>query len=91
MCTVEGGWWLLWMWNAFLILGSASLLLGYIIGVENAGFEWPLNLLHYLVFLGLWYTPAAAIWTLGKLARPLWRGMAGAIAASKARRLASST
>jgi cytochrome c oxidase cbb3-type subunit I/II len=64
MCTVEGGWWLLWMWNAFLILGSASLLLGYIIGVENAGFEWPLNLLHYLVFLGLWYTPAAAIWTL---------------------------
>ena len=52
------------MWNAFLILGPASLLLGYIIGVENAAFEWPLNLPHYLVFLDLWYTPAAAIWTL---------------------------
>ena len=52
MYTVEGGWWLLWMGNAFLILGSASLLLGYIIGVENARFERPLNLLHYLVFLG---------------------------------------
>lgn len=80
----EWGWWLLWMWNAFLILGSVSLLLGYMIGVENAEFEWPLNLLRYLVFLGLtiqvlgtifrrraarfyvslWYTLAAAIWTL---------------------------
>ena len=80
----EWGWWLLWMWNAFLVLGSLSLLLGYMIGVENAEFEWPLNLLRYLVFLGLtiqvlgtifrrraarfyvslWYTLAAAIWTL---------------------------
>jgi hypothetical protein len=50
---VECGWWLLWMWNAFLILGSGSLLLGYVIGVENAEFEWPLNLLRYLVLLCL--------------------------------------
>lgn len=81
---VEWGWWLLWMWNAFLVLGSLSLLMGYIIGVENAEFEWPLNILRYLVFVGitiqvlgtifrrraarfyvsLWYTLAAAIWTL---------------------------
>lgn len=80
----EWGWWLLWMWNAFLVLGSLSLLMGYIIGVENAEFEWPLNILRYLVFVGittqvlgtifrrrvarfyvsLWYTLAAAIWTL---------------------------
>lgn len=81
---VEWGWWLLWMWNAFLILGSLSLLMGYMIGVENAEFEWPLNVLRYLVFVGLaiqvvgtilrrrvarfyvslWYTLAAAVWTL---------------------------
>ena len=81
---VEWGWWLLWMWNAFLALGSLSLLMGYMVGVENAEFEWPLNVLRYLVFLGitiqvlgtifrrraagfyvsLWYTLAAAVWTL---------------------------
>ncbi|ARR53842.1 oligopeptide transporter, OPT family [Rhizorhabdus wittichii DC-6] len=37
-------------------------------------------------FLGAGVIGAAAIWTLGKLARPLWHGMAGAIAASKARK-----
>ncbi|HSE60418.1 MAG TPA: cbb3-type cytochrome c oxidase subunit I [Nitrospiraceae bacterium] len=81
---VEWGWGLLLMWNAFLALGSLSLLMGYMIGVENAEFEWPFNALRYLVFLGLtiqvlgtifrrrvarfyvslWYTLAAAIWTL---------------------------
>jgi putative OPT family oligopeptide transporter len=39
-------------------------------------------------FLGAGVIGAAAIWTLGKLARPLWRGMASAIAASKARKIA---
>lgn len=37
-------------------------------------------------FLGAGVIGAAAIWTMGKLARPLWRGMAGAMAASKARK-----
>lgn len=37
-------------------------------------------------FLGAGVIGAAAIWTLGKLARPLWRGMAGAIAASRLRK-----
>lgn len=37
-------------------------------------------------FLGAGVIGAAAIWTMGKLARPLWRGMAAAIAASKARK-----
>ncbi|MBD3761179.1 OPT family oligopeptide transporter [Rhizorhabdus sp.] len=36
-------------------------------------------------FFGAGVIGAAAIWTMGKLARPLWRGMAAAIAASKAR------
>ena len=37
-------------------------------------------------FLGAGVIGAAAIWTMGKLARPLWQGMASAIAASNARR-----
>ncbi|WP_340316556.1 OPT family oligopeptide transporter [Rhizorhabdus argentea] len=37
-------------------------------------------------FLGAGVIGAAAIWTMGKLARPLWRRMAGAMAASKARK-----
>jgi len=41
-------------------------------------------------FLGAGVIGAAAIWTLGRLARPLWRGMAGAIAASKARKAAGA-
>ena len=81
---VEWGWWLLWLWNAFLVLGSLSLMMGYMVGVEYAEYEWPLNVLRYVVFVGvaiqvlgtifrrraplfyvsLWYTLAAAIWTL---------------------------
>ncbi|KRB80725.1 peptide transporter [Sphingomonas sp. Root710] len=40
-------------------------------------------------FLGAGVIGTAAIWTMGKLARPLWQGMAGAIAASKARKAAA--
>ncbi|NJN70478.1 MAG: hypothetical protein HC801_09530 [Nitrospira sp.] len=40
---VEWGWWLLWIWNAFLLLGSLSLCMGYMVGVEYAEYEWPLN------------------------------------------------
>jgi cbb3-type cytochrome c oxidase subunit I len=43
------GRWLLWLWNAFLILGSASLLLGYNMGLEAGEFEWPLNILRFAV------------------------------------------
>lgn len=49
----EWGWGLLWMWNTFLIVGPLSLLMGYVIGVENGEFEWPLNVLRYLVFVGI--------------------------------------
>ncbi|MDT7043751.1 cbb3-type cytochrome c oxidase subunit I [Candidatus Nitronereus thalassa] len=44
------GFWLLWLWNAFLVFGSASLLLGYNLGLEAAEFEWPLNLLRFFIF-----------------------------------------
>ncbi len=44
---------LLGLWNAFLILGSASLMLGYNLGLEAAEFEWPFNLLRFLVLGGV--------------------------------------
>lgn len=40
---------LLWLWNAFLIFGGASLLLGYNLGLEAGEYEWPLNILRFLV------------------------------------------
>jgi cytochrome c oxidase cbb3-type subunit I/II len=48
----EWGWGLLYAWNAFLVLGTVSLLLGYNMGLEAGEFEWPLNLLRFGV-LGL--------------------------------------
>ena len=49
----EWGWWLLWLWNGFLILGSLTLLLGYTSGVEYAEFAWPINIMRYLVVGGI--------------------------------------
>lgn len=43
------GWWLLHAWNAFLILGSLSLLMGYNMGLEAGEFQWPLNILRFAV------------------------------------------
>ena len=40
---------LLWMWNLFLLAGSFSLLGGYNLGFEADEFEWPLNLLRFVV------------------------------------------
>ncbi|MGC3976696.1 MAG: cbb3-type cytochrome c oxidase subunit I [Nitrospira sp.] len=45
----EWGWGLLWMWNAFLVLGSLSLHMGFMVGVEYAEYEWPLNLMRFIV------------------------------------------
>lgn len=72
---------LLWMWNIFLFAGSISLLLGYNLGFEAAEFEWPLNLLRFLV-LG-----CLAIQVLGTVFRrteprlyvSLWYAMAALI------------
>jgi cytochrome c oxidase cbb3-type subunit 1 len=52
MYKEEWGWWLLWLWNALLILSSLSLLMGYNMGFEAAEFEWPLNILRFVI-LGL--------------------------------------
>ncbi|MFZ1746656.1 MAG: cbb3-type cytochrome c oxidase subunit I, partial [Nitrospirales bacterium] len=53
MYKVAWGWWLMGLWNGFLVLGSITLLMGYSIGIENAVFEWPLNLLRYVVLVGV--------------------------------------
>ena len=51
MYKEEWGWGLLWLWNAFLVLGSISFLIGYNSGLEAAEYKWPLNILRYAVFL----------------------------------------
>lgn len=43
------GWWLLRGWNTFLILGSASLMMGYNLGFEAGEFEWPFNILRGVI------------------------------------------
>ncbi|MEX5219546.1 MAG: cbb3-type cytochrome c oxidase subunit I [Nitrospira sp.] len=45
----EWGWWLLWIWNAFLAFGSVALFMGYMVGVEYAEYEWPFNLMRFIV------------------------------------------
>ncbi|CCQ90255.1 putative Cytochrome c oxidase, fused subunits I, II, and III (modular protein) [Nitrospina gracilis 3/211] len=45
----EWGHWLLWLWNAFLILGTGSFLLGHNMGFEAGEFTWPFNLLRFFV------------------------------------------
>ncbi len=42
--------WLIWLWNTFLIVGSASLLSGFNLGLEAGEFEWPFNLLRFGIF-----------------------------------------
>jgi cytochrome c oxidase cbb3-type subunit 1 len=48
----EWGWWLLWLWNGFIFIGSISFMMGYNSGVEGGEYEWPLNLVRFVV-LGL--------------------------------------
>ena len=41
--------WLLWAWNIFLLSGSISLLMGYNLGFEAGEYEWPFNLLRWII------------------------------------------
>lgn len=87
MYKEKWGWWLLWLWNAFLVLGTISFMMGYNLGLEAGEYEWPLNILRFVVlalvtvqilgtivrrtekrfYVAMWYTTAAAIWTLMNL------------------------
>jgi cbb3-type cytochrome c oxidase subunit I/cbb3-type cytochrome c oxidase subunit II len=52
MYKEEWGWWLLWLWNGFLVIGTIAFMMGYNSGLEAAENEWPLNILRFVV-LGL--------------------------------------
>jgi cbb3-type cytochrome c oxidase subunit I/cbb3-type cytochrome c oxidase subunit II len=43
------GWLLLCFWNAFLLIGSISFVMGHNSGIEAGEYEWPLNLLRFAV------------------------------------------
>jgi cytochrome c oxidase cbb3-type subunit 1 len=43
------GWPMLWAWNVFLVTGSVSLLMGYNLGFEAGEYQWPFNLLRWLI------------------------------------------
>ena len=45
------GWWVLVLWNTLLFAGSASLLMGFNLGLEVAEYEWPLNILRLAALL----------------------------------------
>ena len=49
MAKEHWGWWLLWGWNIFLITGSISFLMGYNSGFEAGEFEWPFNILRWVI------------------------------------------
>ncbi len=45
----EWGRWLLWGWNIFLVTGSLSLMMGYNAGFEAGEYEWPINILRWVL------------------------------------------
>ena len=49
MAKESWGWWVLAGWNLFLISGSISFLMGYNLGFEADEFQWPFNILRWLV------------------------------------------
>lgn len=49
MAAERWGWWELAVWNLFLIVGSASLMMGYNIGFEADEYPWLPSLLRFIV------------------------------------------
>lgn len=43
--------WALWGWQIFIVTGTLSFLFGYNLGFEADEFEWPWNILRYLVLV----------------------------------------
>jgi cytochrome c oxidase cbb3-type subunit 1 len=80
--AMEGlGWWLLGAWNLFLLGGSISLLMGYNLGFEAGEYEWPFNLLRWLILSAL---GGQVLVTIFRRKEPglyvaLWYGMAGLV------------
>ena len=49
MAKEHWGWGLLWAWNIFLVTGSISLMMGYNSGFEAGEYEWPVNILRWVI------------------------------------------
>jgi len=49
MAAEKLGWWALWGWNSFLVVGSLSLMAGYNIGFEADEYPWLPSLLRFVV------------------------------------------
>ncbi len=49
MAAQHWGWWQLWAWNLFLLIGSISLMMGYNIGFEADEYPWPASILRFIV------------------------------------------
>ena len=47
----EWGRWLVWIWNLFIVAGSLSFMMGYNLGFEADEYQWPLNILRFVVVL----------------------------------------
>ena len=48
MYKEEWGWWFLWVWNAFIFVGSISIMIEYNSSLETKGYEWPFNILCFI-------------------------------------------
>ena len=49
MAAERLGWWQLWGWNLFLVIGSISLMMGYNIGFEADEYPWPASIIRFIV------------------------------------------
>src|SRR5947209_18913125 len=58
----EWGWWLLWLWNAFLFFGAISFLMGYNSGLEAGEYEWPFNILRFVVLGAVTVQVLGTVW-----------------------------
>jgi cytochrome c oxidase cbb3-type subunit 1 len=80
--ALEGaGWPMLVAWNLFLVTGSISLLMGYNLGFEAGEYQWPFNLLRWLI---LSVVGGQVLVTIFRRTEPglyvaLWYAMAGLV------------
>jgi cytochrome c oxidase cbb3-type subunit I/II len=63
MVMEHWGRWLLWGWNIFLITGSLSLMMGYNLGFEAGEYEWPVNILRFVLLSLIGIQVLATIFT----------------------------
>ncbi|MBI4809679.1 MAG: cbb3-type cytochrome c oxidase subunit I [Nitrosomonadales bacterium] len=63
MVKEHWGWPLLWGWNFFLVAGSLSLMMGYNTGFEAGEYEWPINILRWIILAAIGYQVLATIFT----------------------------